>query len=62
MNNLRKSLRHLQMFQIEEDDEASNADTDDRDSGFCDDSFTDERLDIIEKMVQRNHEELIQVH
>ena len=49
------------MTEIEEGDEVSNADTDDRDSGFCDDTFIDDRLDIIEKMVQDNHSELVKV-
>ena len=42
-------------------EEVSNADTDDNDWGFCDYNFNDERLDIIEKVVQSNHTELIKV-
>ena len=49
------------MSHIEEADDVSNADTDDNDSGFCDYNFNDERLDIIEKVVQSNHTELIKV-
>ena len=48
------------MSHIEEAGEVSHADTD-NDSGFCDDNFIDERLDIIEKVVQSNHTELIKV-
>ena len=63
VNSLRQGLRGFQQALIEEDDDNSNADTDNdsRDSGFCDDTFIDERLDIIEKMVERNQTELIKV-
>ena len=48
------------MTLLEEDEEVSNADTD-RDSGFCDDTFLEERLDNIENMGHRNQTELIKV-
>ena len=48
------------MTLLEEDEEVSNADTD-RDSGFCDDTFLEERLDNIENMGHRNQTDLIKV-
>ena len=48
------------MTLLEEDEEVSNADTD-RDSGFCDDTFLEERLDNIENLGHRNQTELIKV-